>query len=71
MAHAAWQKRYGHNSSLLGATFTLLYFYLYYNCAVCEAITAFNDGARSTKTLFQKLNLSCGHNTTKGSQFKK
>ena len=65
MAHAAWQKRYGHNSSLLGATFTLLYFYLYYNCAVCEAITAFNDGARSTKTLFQKLNLSSGHNTIK------
>ena len=37
----------------------------WFTIAVCEAITAFNDGATSTKTLFQKLNLSCGHNTTK------
>ena len=42
-----------------------------FTTGVCEAIIAFNHGARSTKTLFQKLNLSCGHNTTKGSQFKK
>ena len=33
--------------------------------AVCEAITAFNDGARSTKTLFERLRLAYGHNTTK------
>ena len=33
--------------------------------AVCEAITAFNNGARSTKTLFERLRLACGHNTTK------
>ena len=36
-----------------------------FTIAVCEATTTFNDGARSMKTLFQKLNLSCGHNTTK------
>ena len=36
-----------------------------FTVAVCEAITAFSDGARSMKTLFQKLNLSCGHNNTK------
>ena len=33
--------------------------------AVCQAITAFNDETRSTKTLFQKLNSPCGHNTAK------
>ena len=36
-----------------------------FTIAVCEAITAFNDGARSTKTLFEKLKLECGHNTIK------
>ena len=36
-----------------------------FTIAVCEAITAFNDGARSTKTLFKKLKLACGQNTSK------
>ena len=36
-----------------------------FTIAVCEAITTFNDGAQSTKTLFEKLRLACGHNTTK------
>ena len=35
-----------------------------FTIAVCEAITAFNDGTRSTKTLFEKLKLACGQNTT-------
>ena len=36
-----------------------------FTIAVCEAIAVFNDGARSTKTLFEKLKLACGQNTSK------
>ena len=36
-----------------------------FTIAVCEAITAFNDGARSTKTLFEKLKLAFGQNASK------
>ena len=40
-----------------------------FTIAVCEAITTFNDGARSTQSLFEKLNLSCGMNTVKALNF--
>ena len=36
-----------------------------FSLAVCEAITAFNDGAISTQGLFEKLNITCGVNTSK------
>ena len=40
-----------------------------FTIAVCEAITQFNDGARSTQSLFEKLKISCGLNTAKALNF--
>ena len=40
-----------------------------FTIAACDAITKFNDRARSTKSLFEKLNLKCGTNTSHALNF--
>ena len=39
-----------------------------FKLGLCEAITTFNDGAKSQKNLYELLNIKCGPNMLKGLQ---